>query len=59
MAKGRFQQLLEDKIGALRQRRLEDLGNGVDESQYRYHVGYLAGLSDAVKLCEEIEQETN
>ncbi len=60
MAKSRFQSLLEQKLVeaiAVRTNALAT-GNAEDYAAYKLEVGYLLGLDAALKLCEEIERES-
>lgn len=60
MSKTRFHALLEEKIRIEVENRSISLANGgaSDYPNYRESVGYIRGLQDAVKLCEEIERES-
>ena len=55
----RFHALLEKKIGEEMQNRAASLASGAasDYPNYRESVGYINGLNDALKLCDDIEQD--
>ena len=58
MADNLFHRRLEAKVQAQIAKRTEYvMGGGLTETMYREEVGYVRGLNDALKLCEEIEQE--
>ena len=55
----RFHSLLEKKIEETTQFRTASLASGAaaDYPHYMREVGYISGLLDALKLCDEIEQD--
>ncbi len=55
----RFHTILKAKLLSLRTEREHELVDGVieDYPSYRFYVGILMGLNDALKLCEETERE--
>ena len=55
----RFHSLLEKKIEEAVRIRSASLCSGAakDYSHYMDNVGYLNGLQDALKLCDEVEQD--
>jgi len=55
----RFHSLLEVKVIEAIKARCESLGLGhaVDCPNYMRSVGYIDGLKEALKLCDEIEEE--
>jgi len=59
MAKTRFHSLLEAKINEAVESRADSLisGGAIDYPTYQFNVGYINGLRDALKLCDEIEAE--
>lgn len=59
MAETRFTTLFKAKVKEVVDNRSDSLANGdaADYSKYRESVGYLRGLADAIKICEEIEGE--
>jgi len=61
MAHSRFHSLLRERIKEEVDSRSLSLASGgaPDYSQYKDSVGYIRGLLDALKLCEEIEKETD
>ena len=61
MAHSRFHSLLRERIKEEVDSRSLSLASGgaPNYSQYKDSVGYIRGLLDALKLCEEIEKETD
>lgn len=59
MAETRFHSLLKAKIIERRIKMADNLISGAcaDFETYKYQVGILQGLDDALKLCDEVEQE--
>lgn len=59
MASNLFHKKLLAKIEDQKLKRQEYLANGYasDYPNYREAVGYLQGLNDVIKLCDDIEQE--
>jgi hypothetical protein len=57
--KSRFHLLLDGKIQEAVERMVESLveGGASDYPKYKEIVGYVRGLKDALKYCEEIETE--
>jgi len=57
--KSRFHLLLDGKIQEAVERMAESLvdGGASDYPSYKDTVGYIRGLKDALKYCEEIEAE--
>lgn len=55
----RFHSLLEQKIEETIRTRTDSLAGGaaVDYAQYMKTVGYINGLQDALKLCDDVEQD--
>ena len=60
MAKTQFQRVLESRIHEAVESRRNSIASGVcsDYPHYREQVGYILGLTDALKICEEIEGES-
>ena len=54
----RFHALLADKIAGAIEKANAELATGAakDYPQYRDLVGYIRGMQDCLKLCDEIEQ---
>jgi hypothetical protein len=59
MAKSHYQNLLERKIKEAMDKRGNALvaGECDDYAAYKFEVGYLTGMNDALALAEEIERE--
>ncbi len=59
MIKTRFHTLLEAKVTEQMDTRMMHLSNGgaSDYPAYREAVGYVQGLRDALRLCDEVEKE--
>lgn len=59
MIKTRFHTLLEVRVQEqINQRSIQIMTGGAsDYPAYREAVGYILGLNDALRLCEEIEKE--
>ena len=59
MPRQRFHVLLQEKIEKQVQSLASSLvaGNITDWAHYKETVGYLRGLDDALKLCDEIERD--
>jgi len=57
MVKSRFQSALERRIADEIDKVKESIANGdpTDFSQYKYWVGYLKALEDALKIAVEVE----
>ena len=55
----RFHSLLEKKVEEAIQSRSAGVvaGQCVDYPSYRENVGYINGLMDSLKLCDEVEQD--
>ncbi len=60
MSKTRFHSILETRINEAVEKMAESIANGHanDYANYRQHVGYISGLRQALKLCAEIEAES-
>ena len=60
MSKTRFHALLETRINEAVENRSRSIASGAasDYAHYRENVGYIHGLIDALKLCDEIEAES-
>lgn len=60
MAKTRFQAALEARINEAVESRSISIVDGaaVDYAHYKENVGYIRGLRDALKLCSDIEGES-
>ena len=61
MARTRFSYLLEQQIHEAVQQRSASLARGDASSydQYKWHCGYIHGLLEAIKICDQLEQETD
>ena len=61
MAKTRFHSLLEVRIKEAVESRANSIVSGAcsDYAHYRENVGYIQGLQVALKLCDEIEAESD
>ena len=61
MAQTRFHSILEERIKEAVESRRNSIASGhcIDYPAYRENVGYLLGLQDALKICDEIEKEFN
>lgn len=59
MAVSRFHRLLEDRVREVVERESASLSSGQapDYPSYKEMVGYIRGLSDALRLCEDIEKD--
>ena len=59
MAKTRFNSILQERILVTISEVNDALSSGSakDYPQYRDLVGYIRGLSDAIKLCDEVEED--
>jgi hypothetical protein len=59
MSETRFHTLLKQRVKEAVEIRTESivLGQAQDYAQYMRSVGYISGLLDALKLCEDIERE--
>jgi hypothetical protein len=59
MVRTRFHVLLEAKIQEVIVNRSEELTNGhfKNYEEYKYGVGYLMGLRDALKICELVNED--
>ena len=59
MAALRFPNLLKQRIEEAIDAHIESVmgGQAPDYARYREGVGYVAGLSDAIKLLEELDRE--
>jgi hypothetical protein len=55
----RFHALLEKKIEEEIENRAASLASGAaaDYPHYRESVGYINGLRDSIKLCDDVEQD--
>jgi len=60
MARTRFHAELEARINIAVENRRNDIAAGAatDYAHYRENVGYILGLLDALKLCSDIEAES-
>jgi len=60
MAKTRFHALLEARIKEAVENRSISIAEGaaVDYAHYKENVGYIRGLQDALKFCDDIEAES-
>ncbi len=60
MAKTRFHAVLEARIKEAVENRSNSVVAGAcsDYAHYRENVGYILGLQDALKICDEIEAES-
>ena len=60
MSKTRFHSLLEERLRKLVDDRAASLvrGAAADFAQYQYNVGWVQGVEDSLKICEDIERET-
>lgn len=60
MAKTRFHSQLERKINEAVENRSRSIASGAasDYAHYKENVGYILGLQEALKLCDEIEAES-
>jgi hypothetical protein len=61
MAKTRFHAELEARINIAVENRSKSIASGAasDYAHYRENVGYILGLQEALKLCDDIEAESN
>ena len=61
MARSRLFSVLRERIQEEVDSRSLSLASGgaPDYSQYKDSVGYIRGLQDALKLCEDIEKESD
>ena len=61
MAYSHFHKVLRERIQEEVDSRVLSLASGgaPDYPQYRDSVGYIRGLHDALRLCEEIERESD
>lgn len=61
MAASRFHTHLRVKIEAVIAEHMGSLCSGQvpDYAAYRDNVGYIRGLNDALRLCEDIERDMN
>lgn len=61
MAFSRFHNLLREKINAAMEGHSASLicGQAKDYADYRDGCGYIRGLNDALRLCEDIEGDLN
>ena len=61
MSKTRFHAQLEAKINEAVENRSISIADGAatDYPHYKENVGYIRGLRDALKFCDEIEAESN
>ena len=59
MAETRFHSVLKARVKELMDNRAASLGRGAANNydDYRYTVGYIIGLEDCLKICEDIERE--
>ncbi len=60
MAESNFHRLLKIRVAEEVEKRSISLANGeaADYPKYQQSVGYILGLKDALKLCEDIERDT-
>lgn len=60
MPKTRFHAALEARIKEAVENRSKSIAAGAatDYAHYRENVGYVLGLQDALKLCDDIEAES-
>jgi hypothetical protein len=60
MVKTRFHAQLEASIKEAVENRTVSIATGgaTDYAHYRENVGYIHGLQDALKLCDDIEAES-
>ena len=59
MPQTRFHQLFQERALKEIEKANQELASGAakDFGQYRDYVGYIRGLGDALRLCDEIERE--
>jgi len=57
MAETRFHSMLKALILEVINSRMEEISRGVLVENYREQVGYCNGLRDALKYCEQVEQD--
>ncbi len=59
MAVSRFHRLLEAKVKEVIEGESIRISNGQppDWASYRESVGYIRGLTDALRLCEDVEKD--
>ena len=57
--KTRFHNLLTERVNAVINEYITSLigGQAADFASYRESCGYIRGLNDALKLCEDIERD--
>ena len=60
MARSRFHSILEARIKEAVENRVLSIASGaaVDYAHYKEHVGYIRGLQDVLKFCDDIEAES-
>lgn len=50
----RYEDELLQRLGTIRQEKLEAIGVGVDVDQYKFWTGYLRCIKDVVSIMEEV-----
>jgi len=60
MARTHFRSLLEARINEAVENRSESIASGAATSyeHYKENVGYILGLREALKICDDIEAES-
>ena len=61
MAKTRFHSILESKINEAVENRSKSIASGdaSDYAHYRENVGYIRGLQESLKICDDIAAESD
>jgi hypothetical protein len=52
-----FSAVLKRKVAEAYDQALDEVAAGVPGETYREQVGYLRGLRDVIKICEELEKD--
>jgi hypothetical protein len=52
-----FSNVLKTRLAEQHQKAMEEVAEGIRPENYREQVGYMRGIRDAIRLCEEIERE--
>ena len=61
MSKTRFHAQLEARINEVVENRSKSIASGAatDYPHYKENVGYILGLQDALKICDDIASESD
>jgi hypothetical protein len=59
VAKTRFHARLHDRINEVLEGQIESIigGEALDFASYKGMAGYIRGLNDALRICEDIERD--